>query len=214
MSSLSTLSAAVLLSALAVPAAVQAQSPPASAWEIGPIIRGKNYSVGMPLSPESAGRNWSFEFPYPDVGAGHVHYVTFRPGPLAGASEIVLRYRIDAARGARFIPREHPHLPGAISMFVQRDGDSWSGRRHEFHRWYSPTVTELRPGVHQVIVRLDDPNWISVFGRPASSSPEGFAATLAQTGRVGFVFGSAAARGHGVYTTAPARFTLLGFEIR
>ena len=36
----------------------------------------------MPLRPEPAGSGWSFDFPWPDVRAGHVHYVTFRPGAL------------------------------------------------------------------------------------------------------------------------------------
>lgn len=207
--------AAAFLSMLAVPASILgAQAPPAEAWEIGPIIRGKNYSVGMPFSPAPSGRGWSFEFPYPQPGAGHVHYVTFASAPLAGASQITLRYRIDAARGARFVPQENPELPGTVSLFFQRAGDSWSGKRHEFHRWYSPTVTELRPGVHQVTVRLDDPGWISVFGKPASANPEGFDAALEQTSRVGLVFGSTSARGHGVYASEPARFTLLDFEIR
>lgn len=205
---------AALLSAIAIPVASQAQSLPAAAWEIGPVIRGKNYSVGMPLSPTPSRQGWSFEFPYPHVGAGHVHYLTSRQGPLVGASRIVMRYRIEAARGARFVPREHPDLPGAISFFFQRAGDSWSGKRHEYHRWYAPTVTPLRAGVHEVSVRLDDPNWISVFGKPASSNPRAFGDALAQTDRVGFVFGSSATRGHGVYATAPARFTLLAFEIR
>lgn len=205
---------AALLSAVAIPAAGQAQSLRAADWDIGPIIRGKNYSVGMPLSPAPSRQGWSFEFPYPDVAAGHVHYLTSRQGPLLGASRIVMRYRIEAARGARFVPREHPDLAGAVSFYFQRAGDSWSGKRHEFHRWYSPTVTPLRAGVHEVSVRLDDPNWISVFGRPASSNPRAFADALADTDRVGFVFGSSATRGHGVYATAPARFTLLAFEIR
>ena len=62
-------------------------------------------------------------------------------------------------------------------------------------------------------VSLDDPRWISVFGKPAATSPEGYAAAMAQTARVGLVFGSAEARGHGVYATGPARFTLLDFRV-
>lgn len=185
-------------------------------WEIGPIIRGRNYSVGMPLEPTPTRRGWSFEFPYPDERAGHVHYVSLRTGPLAGASSIVMRYRVDAARGARFAPREDPGAPATVSLYVQRRGDSWSGKRHPYHRWYAPpqTVRTIAPGEHEIAVSLGDPGWISVFGQPAAENPRAFAAALAETERVGIVFGHAGGRGHGVYASAPARFTLTGFSIR
>ena len=66
-----------------------------------------------------------------------------------------------------------------------------------------------------MIVRLDDPRWISVRGRSARSpaSAGTLEAALTDIDRIGLVFGSSAARGHGVYATAPARFTLLSFRI-
>jgi len=188
---------------------------PAEAWVIGPIIRGKNYSVGMPLRPDRARRGWSFEFPYPDVQAGHVHYVTLDAGSLAGKSRIVMRYRIDASRGTRFVARENPELPATVSLFFQRQGDSWSGRRHPYHRWWSPTATmdQLAPGEHHMTVSLNDPSWTSVNGPLASSSPRAFRDALVEADRIGLVFGSAAGRGHGVYATRPARFTLLSYRV-
>lgn len=204
-----------LLASATVAWAQDFTAAPAEAWTIGPVIRGKNYSVGMPLQPDRARRGWSFEFPHPSVGAGHVHYVTLETGPLAGKRRIVMRYRIDAARGARFVPREHPELPATVSLFFQRHGDSWSGKRHPHHRWWSPAgaMRELAPGEHEIVVSLRDGNWISVWGGPASSHPEAFDAALEETARVGLVFGSSAARGHGVYSTAPARFTLLSYRV-
>jgi hypothetical protein len=202
--------AATFLAAGSGAAALAAES--AGAWEIGPIIRGRNHSVGMPLHPDAAGRGWAFECPGP---GGSVHYVSVDPGPLAGASHITVRYRVDAARGARFVPQERPAEPGTVSLYFQRAGDSWKGRTHEYFRWYAPpaTVQDLSPGVHQMTVSLRDPAWVSVFGKAAATNPRGFAEAMAGASRVGLVFGSAGARGHGVYATAPARFTLIDFRI-
>src|SRR5690606_25572027 len=101
-------------------------APAASAWEIGPLIRGKNYSAGMPLHPNPFDSGWYFDFPHPDASAGHVHYVTFKPDSLRNASQIVVRYRIDAAPGVQFIPQEHPDRPATVSVYLQRKGDTWS----------------------------------------------------------------------------------------
>ena len=203
----------------AATAAVMPAQPAAgtgAAWEIGPVIRGRNFSVGMPPHPTPVGRGWYFDFPYPDVEAGHVHYVTFDHGPMAGKSKIVVRYRIDAARGAQFKPRETPASPATVSLFLQRRADNWKAKgQFEYYRWYAPpkTVRELAPGVGEIIVSLDDPEWISVLGKPAASNPAAFRDALAQAERVGLVFGSSTARGHGVYSTGPARFTLVSFQI-
>lgn len=63
------------------------------------------------------------------------------------------------------------------------------------------------------MIDLDNPGWISVLGRRVSENPRAFTESLAQAGQVGLVFGSAAARGHGVFATAPASFELLSFDI-
>jgi hypothetical protein len=188
---------------------------PADAWVIGPIIRGKNYSVGMPLHPTPARRGWSFEFPYPNVGAGHVHYVTTQAGSLEGKSRIVMRYRIDGARGVRFVPREYPQFPATVSLFFQRAGDSWSGKRHPYHRWWSPdaTMRVLAPGEYEMRVSLSDPDWVPVMTGNSGANPRAFRDALMEADRVGLVFGSNGGRGHGVYATAPARFTLLSYRV-
>ena len=200
----------------AIASAAAAATLPSSAWDIGPTIRGKNYSQGMPRHPASTKTGWSFDFPFSDARAGHVHYVTFDPGSLAGKSRIVVRYRVDAARDVRFVPQESPAQPATVSLVFQRAGDDWRARgRFEFYRWYSPpsTVRPIRPGEYEINVSLRDPGWISVLGRPPATNPEAFADALANANRVGLVFGSAGARGHGVYATGPARFTLVNFDI-
>lgn len=215
---LSALNAVCLFATAFAVGPASANSADASEWEIGPDVRGRNYSVGMPLQPTPAGRTgWSFEFPYPHAGVGHVHAVTHRPGPLTNASKIVMRYRIDAAPRVRFAPQETPDQPATVSIYFQRYGDSWSGKRQfEFYRWYAPaqTVKQVARGEYEVTVSLSDPSWISVMGRPVSTNPRAFEAALAQADRIGIAFGSAGARAHGVYSTGPARFTLLQFSVR
>jgi hypothetical protein len=200
--------AAALLASVALAAA-----PPANAWEIGPIIRGKNYSVNMPLRPSATRNGASFAIPGPTAADGHVHYVTVPTGPLEGARRITLTYRIDAAPGTRFVPQESPQLAATLSLYFQRAGDGWTTRQPDW-RWYAPTnrTMPLRPGTHTVSIGLDE-DWIAMTGPAAHANPRGFAAALANTQRVGFTFGSEGGRGHGVYATAPARFTILDFRV-
>lgn len=193
--------------------AATAAGPAAGAWEIGPVIRGKNHSVKMPLRPEQTRTGPSFEIPGPTRADGHVHYLTIPTRPLAGARAITLRYRIDAAPGTRFVPQESPQLPATLSLYFQRAGDSWTMRQPDW-RWYAPDdrVMPLKPGTHTVRIGLDE-DWIAMTGPDAHANPRGFAEALAETARIGFVFGSTSGRGHGVYATAPARFTILDFRV-
>ena len=190
--------------------------PAAQMWQIGPIIKSRNYSHNMPLHPAATRDGLRIDFPFPDAGAGHVHSVTFQHGPLAGKRRIVMRYRIEAAPGTRFFPQEDPERPATLSLFFQQRGDTWTARgRYETYRWYAPAakVIPLTPGEHAVTIALDDPNWISVWARTAAAQPEGFRAALADTDRVGFVLGSPSARGHGVFATGPASLTVTAFEV-
>ncbi len=201
------------ISAATVPAALAAM-PPAEAWEIGPMVRGQNYSVGMPAHPK-AGPNGSLAIDLPLAGAGQVDALTVEVGPLNGVRQITMHYRIDAAPGTRFVADEMPSEPATVSLYFQRAGDDWSGRgRYEAYRWYSPQqgVVPLTPGEHTVRVRLDEV-WINVNGRPNDSEGAGFAAALADTARIGVAFGSSSRRSHGVYATGPARFTLLSLDL-
>lgn len=205
------------LFALAVAAGPATASPPASAWQIGPIIDGRNYSERMPLHPTPAENGWTFDFPYPDRGAGNVHYVTFDHGSLTGKSEITVRYRVEAKRGAMFVPTELAQMPATVSLYFQRRGDNWRAKgRYEHYRWYAPggAVDVIAPGVHEMTVSLTDGKWSSVQGKSAAANPQAFAAAIREAERVGLLFGTMRRRGHGVFATAPARFTLIDFEIR
>ena len=209
------IAATVLAMILAAASATAASLPPVEAWEIGPWARGRNYSVGMPLNPTpEPGGSLSFEFPL--VGRGEVDALTTAVGPLAGARQITMRYRIDAARGTRFRPTELEQEPATVSLYFQRRGDTWTARgRYASYRWYVPAraVMPLSPGEHTMTVRFDEV-WTNVNGQPNTVDPVGFAAALEETSRIGIAFGSPGRRSHGVHSTEPARFTLLALDIR
>lgn len=201
------------LTLVSLPIAAFAAGPAASQWEIGPIIRGKNYSVNMPPTLEEGRGGPGFDFPYPSAAAGQVNYVTVPVRSLEGARRITLTYRIDAARGVRFVPEEVPAERALLSLYFQRAGDRWTARTPH-HRWYAPNdrVMPLTPGTHSISIALDEP-WVAMMGGDARTLPQAFARAKAEAAEVGFVFGAAGGRGHGVYATGPARFTVLNFEI-
>ena len=206
---------AIATIALTVPVALTAM-PPASAWEIGPWVRGRNYSVGMPARPELGPKGTVF-FEFPIAGSGQVDALTTPVGPLAGAKRITVRYRIDAARGTRFVADETPGEAATVSLYFQRAGDSWSGKgRYESYRWYTPVraVMPITPGTHTITVGFDEV-WTNVRSQPNSNAEqrEPYAIALEDTAKLGIAFGSVSRRSHGVYATGPARFTLLGVDI-
>lgn len=199
--------------ALALLGSAADATPAATEWEIGPVIRGRNYSQGMPLRPAPRrGGGMQIELPR---APGSVHYVTFPHGSLAGKRRIVMRYRVEAAPGVQIVPATAPQLPSIITLYFQRGGDDWSGRRaFEGYRWYatfasqSPVVT----GEHVLIAPLDG-NWTAVQTSSAKTSPAVFRSALAGAGRVGFVLGGGDGYGHGVFATGPARLIVTDFRV-
>lgn len=188
-------------------------APAAAEWTIGPVIKGRNYSRGMPLHPTPApGGGLAIDLPQ---APGSVHYVTFRHGSLAGKTRIVMRYRIDAAPGVRIVPRTAPHMSAMISLYFQRGGDNWSGRGpFEAYRWYATFASQspLTPGEHELVAPLDG-NWTAVMTSSARSNPAAFAAALASADQVGFVLGGGDGVGHGIFATGPARLVITYFRV-
>ena len=192
--------------------AAAAAAPAASSWAIGPIIRGRNYSVGMPLRP-TALRGGAFQIELPRA-PGSAHYVTFPHGSLAGKSRIVMRYRVETARGVRIAPPSSPQGDGLITLYFQRAGDNWSGRRQfEAFRWYGTFATQtLRPGEHVMVAPLSG-NWTAVESSSARTNPRAFADAVANADQVGFVLGGGDGYGHGVFATGPARIVVTDFRV-
>ena len=205
---------ALLTGATGAPAPAPATERQVSAWEIGPVVRGRNYSVGMPARPRG-GPGGTVEFDFPLAGRGEVDAMTRPIGSLVQARKITMRYRIEAAPGTRFHPAETPDEPATISLYFQRSGDSWSGRGpFASYRWYVPgrAVATIAPGEHQITIAFDEV-WTNVLGQPNSQWPDAYAAARREAARIGIAFGSAGRRSHGVYATGPARFTLLALTV-
>ena len=195
------------------PTTAGAAPPPASAWTIGPVIRGRNYSHEMPVSP-TAGPRGSFHIDLPRA-PGSVHYVTFPHGPLAGKSRIVLRYRIEAGSGVRIAPRNHPaEMRALITPYFQRRGDSWSGRgRFETYRWYATFASRaLTPGTFEIVAPLDA-RWTAVERSDALGARAAFRDAIADADQIGFVLGGGDGYGHGVYATGRARLVVTDFRV-
>jgi hypothetical protein len=183
------------------------------AWTIGPIIRGRNYSQGMPLHPTPGPKgSWHIDLPR---APGSVHYVTFRHGPLGGKRRIVLRYRILAAPGVRIVPTTAPSGPSIITLYFQRAGDTWSAKgRFEGYRWYATFASHspIVPGEHEIVAPLTG-NWTAVQTSSAKNNPAAFRAALANADQVGFVLGGGTGYGHGVHATGRARLIVTDFRV-
>jgi hypothetical protein len=185
----------------------------ASDWVIGPVIKGDNYSRGVPLHPTPLrGGGWYIDLPQ---APGSVRYVTFRHGSLAGKSRVVLRYRVEAAPGVRILARTDPKPASMITPYFQRRGDDWTARgRFETYRWYATfaTHTPIRPGNHLIVAPLDGP-WTAVETSNARNNPAAFRAAKAEADQVGFVLGGGDGYGHGVFATGRARLIVTEFRV-
>ncbi|HEY0131178.1 MAG TPA: hypothetical protein VGB57_07220 [Allosphingosinicella sp.] len=211
LASFALLTACGIESEASAQAAAAASSP--QAWIIGPIVRGRNYSKGVPLHPTARrGGGWHIDIP---PAPGSVHAATFRHGPLAGKRRIVMRYRIETARGARLLASSDGRSPSMITLYFQRRGDNWSGRgRFETYRWYATFATRspLTAGDHVMIAPLDGP-WTAVETSKATTNPAAFRAALADADQVGFVLGGGDGFGHGISATGPARLIVTDFRV-
>lgn len=201
------------LGAATLAATAAAAMPPASEWEIGPWARGKNYSVNMPATP-SVGPNGSLVVDFPRAGHGEWDALTTGVYPLKGYERVIVKYRIDAAPGTRFVAVEDARTAPTISLYFQRARDNWTARgKYASYRWYAPKhkLMPITPGEHTISIRFDD-RWTNVAHRPNSEHSRAYEAALAKTARFGFAFGTPLLRSHGVAATGEARFTLLSVE--
>ncbi|HEY0044640.1 MAG TPA: hypothetical protein VGB62_08835 [Allosphingosinicella sp.] len=187
--------------------------PKGDGWVIGPIIRGRNYSEGVPLHPTPR-RDGSWHIDLPRA-PGSVHYVTFPHGSLAGKRRIRMRYRVELERSARIAPITEPNALSMITLYFQRRGDSWSGKRqYETYRWYATFATQspIVAGTHEIVAPLDG-LWTAVQTSSARSAPSAFRAALAEADQVGFVLGGGDGYGHGVFATGRARLIVTDFKV-
>ena len=165
------------------------------------------HSPGMPSRPVPDGDGWGFTFPtHP---GSHVHYVqNFDPPYLEPGKSIRVRFRVS---GQGFTAQEWPDEPATVSLLIQRKGDDWTARGEmAAYRWYSKEQVKLADGEHTMTIPLDAAHWGGVYGgQPAAL----FYEALRNADNIGLVFGSPSGRGHGVYATGPAAFTMLSYEV-
>ncbi|PSJ38517.1 hypothetical protein [Allosphingosinicella deserti] len=206
-----------LLASCGGPAEATAEPPSsgrdARAWTIGPIIKGRNYSVDMPLHPTPR-RGGEFQIDLPR-DPGSVHYVTFRHGSLAGKTRIVMRYRVELAPGVKIIPSTEPKGPAILTLYFQRAGDNWGGRgKFETYRWFATFASHMpiEAGDHEMVAPLNGA-WTAIQTSSARSDPVAFRAALAEADQVGFVLGGGSGYGHGVYADGPARLVVTSFRV-
>lgn len=178
-------------------------------WEIGPVINGSNYSVGMPLNPVQTPDGWAIDFP---LSPASVHYVTFPFGTLAGKTRIVMHYRIEADPGVQIVPVCCATSPAiGPTLYFQQQGDDWNT---DGERWWATFDTKfpIEAGTYELDVPLDGA-WTSVMTMTAKSDPQQFTTAKNNAARIGFTLGGGDGYGHGVYATGPARLVVTEFKI-
>ena len=194
-------------------AAAETYQSNADLWVIGPIIRGRNYSHGMPLHPTPR-RGGGFQFDFPQA-PGSVHAVTFAHGSLAGKRRIVMRYRIETEPGADIRARSDPAYPGMITLYFQRRGDTWTTRGpYETYRWFATfaTHTPVLAGTFEMIAPLNG-NWTATQVSSAQTAPAAFRDAVANAEQVGFVLGGGNGYGHGAFARGRARMIVTEFRV-
>jgi hypothetical protein len=175
-----------------------------------------NKGIDHPWKPSQA--DWSAEFskgvtvdgnvismPVPQSSA---HYITKR-GSLANATAMRVRFTLDRPVAAK----SDPNAPASATLYFQRCGDDMSAEGDkEAYRWYASfaTVYLPGPGTYEMSAPLSG-NWTAVKTSSRDTNPEGFAAAIADTCRIGFVLGGGTGLGHGV--TGPATLTIDEFEV-
>lgn len=165
--------------------------PPTSGWSVGPIIGGVQYSVGM---PSSVGDRWDF----PVGPINHIAYIT-KPLSLAGKSRI--RFEWTIVGDGPFKPTEGSPPFTYVCLYFQRNGDNWSGvGPYDGYRWWSVDQVNLAAGDAVLDVPLIREKWVSVMD---AANAADFTAAQNDTCCVGFTFGNAGGKGHGVFTIAP-----------
>lgn len=177
-------------------------------WYIGPIINGKDYSIGMPLKPTTVVNDgWVINFP---STGGKVDYISLKnPQPLLGARAISVTYEIT---GGGFTPYEEPTKQALFGLEFQRRGDNWSASgAYASYRWYGHPALTLQAGKGVLMIPLVLSAWSNVYGQ--STDQAGFNLALTYVDNISITFGHSSGVGHGVYATQPSTFRMVKFEV-
>lgn len=185
-----------------------------SLWEIGPIINGKNYSVGAQARPTQTPDGWSIDFPNATEG-GSIHYVTMPSVPLDNYERIHIKYRIEANPGVILYATSDPNAPSMLVLYFQRADDNWSGTaKYESYRWWASfrIQSPLVPGEYEVFAPFDQV-WTAVQSSSTVTNWNEFLEARKNAGRIGFTLGGGSGLGHGVSASGPARIVVTHFGV-
>jgi len=179
-----------------------------SGWYAGPTVNGKAYSSNVASQPTLGPEGLYIDLP---VGKGSLNYLQcFDLSSMRNVREMRLRFRVDADEDVRFIAQDAEASPiASLGLMIQRRGDRHDDK-YESYRWFSNAEVVLAPGEFEIVVPV---NTLNMAGMNGGKDPQLLLAALADVDNYGIVFGSAGGRGHGVFVSGPARFTILDFNI-
>lgn len=169
-----------------------------SGWTINPLVN--NVSFG-PNDCSMSGHFVAPECPAQPRRQDGLHSVVKDTGPLPAGATVNVDFEISGAD--KFVGAQEQESPAAVSLFIQRAGDNWSGAGpYNEYRAYSVDVvpagflTNLGNGRFQLSQQLVRDKWVNVMDQ---GTEQGFQELLQNAQRIGIVFGTAqSGRAHGV----------------
>lgn len=176
---------------------------PLQTWNIA-------YSPGMPATMAAdPNGGWYFDFPSKDG----IHYVQ-TPAPSLAVGRVI-KMQCSITGDGTIVPTEVPEVGPRMRLYIQRQGDNFSGAgQYQQYRYWSTDYLDLRStGDFEMTVALDPDKWSDVFGMKGTDFSGAFAACVTNASVIGFTFGGNFA-GHGDYViNGNARFTLKSYTI-
>ncbi len=199
--------AAVVL-ALVVFIVLRRKKQPASGWQVGPVVNGKNYSKGCTIKKEPGA-----VISFPISPTDEPHYVTTSCGSLAGKRRIQARFKITGPADAIIHGAgDSPLRQSAITLYFEVEKPNWAA---DGGRWWAKGQKHRPLLVNtefEIVVGFDEP-WGSVLSMTSTKNPARFAKDRADAGRIGFTFANSSGSGHGAVATKPVKVTLLKWVV-
>lgn len=192
----------------------QSESPAVSVADTSPAAWSFQFSPHAPqLVPFGSG----FQFSFPDQDG--VHYLVTNQRPAVPLT-LLTTATIETTGAPVFDYHTNPNntcdSPATFRLYFQRRGDILSGQgQYEFYRWWNVRAgfAPLARGTHTLLGDLTNPaDWISIYGKKGTETPEAFRDAVNDIGAMGVTFGGGCFFGHGVFVTGgSATFKLKNF---
>lgn len=185
-----------------------APSNAVTAWEIGPIVGTRNYSLGLPVNPTKHPEGFEFAI----SPTAEPHYITKATGPLTAYKAIRMRYRVEGPSEAHIYGKGCSEASGsAVTLYIEHKADDWS---RDGYRWWATqhTVALTGPVEAEIVAPLDG-YWSSVFAFTTDTHRAVFNDAKANAARIGFTFANCEGYGHGTRSTLPVKFIVTYFGV-